>query len=157
VLDGAKADDGRARLDRRHGRAAAAKLGVRSPLADLGIGKDDVRAIAARYGLAVWDKPATPCLSSRVPHGTRIELDDLRRIDLAERFLRASGFGTVRVRHFGRTARVEVPASDIAKLHACAERAARALASVGYDTMEIDPRGYRTGSLNEAPGREAAP
>ena len=87
VLDGANADDGRAPLDRRPGRAAAAKLGVRSPLADLGIGKDDVRAIAARYGLAVWDKPATPCLSSRVPHGTRIELDDLRRIDLAERFL----------------------------------------------------------------------
>jgi len=153
VVDGCNADDGRASLDRRPGRAAAKALGVRSPLAELGIGKDEVRAIAARFGLSVWNKPATPCLSSRVPYGTRIETDDLRRIDLAERYLRANGFSTVRVRHFGVTARVEVPAADIDRLRAIEERVARTLAAVGYSTIEIDPRGYRLGSLNErAPG-----
>jgi pyridinium-3,5-biscarboxylic acid mononucleotide sulfurtransferase len=149
VVDGCNADDGRAALDRRPGRAAAAVLGVRSPLAELGIGKAEVRAIAERFGLAVWNKPATPCLSSRVPYGTRIETDDLRRIDLAERYLRASGFSTVRVRHYGTTARVEVPDSDIDRLRAIEERVARTLATVGYSAIEIDPRGYRLGSLNE--------
>lgn len=149
VLDGSNADDGTSALDVRPGRAAATRFGVRSPLAELGIGKGDVRRIASAYGLRVWDKPATPCLSSRVPHGTRIEVDDLRRIDLAERYLRASGFATVRVRHFGATARIEVPAGDLGRLRAIEGRAARALAAVGYEKMEIDPRGYRTGSLNE--------
>lgn len=151
VLDGTNADDGAAALDVRPGRAAANEFAVRSPLAELGIGKTEVRAIAARYGLRVADKPATPCLSSRVPHGTRIEIDDLRRIDLAERYLRANGFSTVRVRHFGSTARVEVPIEDIARLRDIEARAGRAFAAVGYDSLEIDPRGYRTGSLNEKP------
>ena len=151
VLDGTNADDGASPLDARPGRLAAVEFSVRSPLAELGIGKTEVRAIAARYGLRVADKPATPCLSSRVPHGSRIEIDDLRRIDLAERYLRANGFSTVRVRHFGSTARVEVPVEDIARLRDIETRASRALAAVGYDTLEIDSRGYRTGSLNETP------
>jgi len=149
VLDGTNADDGRAALDLRPGRAAANEFAVRSPLAELGIGKTEVRAIAAGYGLRVAGKPATPCLSSRVPHGTRIEMDDLRRIDLAERYLRANGFSTVRVRHFGDTARIEVPVEDIARLRDIEERAGRAFAAVGYERLEIDARGYRTGSLNE--------
>jgi uncharacterized protein len=150
VADGANADDGRAPLDRRPGRAAAAAHGVRSPLAELGIGKEQVRAIAARLGLSVWDKPATPCLSSRVPYGTRIELDDLRRIDLAERYLRASGFATVRVRHYGTLARVEVPPEDVERLRAMRGRVERALGAVGYREIDVDPRGYRVGSLNES-------
>ena len=150
VLDGTNADDGKAALDVRPGHAAATRFGVRSPLAELGIGKDEVRAIASRYGLRVWDKPATPCLSSRVPHGTRIEIDDLRRIDLAERYLRANGFPIVRVRHLGATARIEVPMGDVARLRAIEGRAAHALAAVGYETVEIDPHGYRTGSLNSS-------
>lgn len=153
VLDGTNADDGTAALDLRPGRAAANEFAVRSPLAELGIGKVEVRAIAARYGLRVADKPATPCLSSRVPHGTRIEIDDLRRIDLAERYLRANGFKTVRVRHFGSIARVEVPVEDIARLREIEARAGRAFAAVGYERLEIDSRGYRTGSLNESTTR----
>jgi pyridinium-3,5-biscarboxylic acid mononucleotide sulfurtransferase len=149
VTDGCNADDGASPLDRRPGQAAAKRLGVRSPLAETGIGKKEVRKIAALYGLTVWNKPATPCLSSRVPHGTPIEIDDLRRIDLAERYLRANGFATVRVRHFGAAARIEVPMDDLEKLHAVSDRVARALRSVGYERTEIDPRGYRTGSLNE--------
>ena len=150
VLDGTNADDGKAALDLRPGQAAARKFAVRSPLAELGIGKAEVRAIASRYGLRVADKPATPCLSSRVPHGTRIEIDDLRRIDLAERYLRANGFSTVRVRHFGATARVEVPLEDVERMRLIRERAGRAFAAVGYENIDIDERGYRTGSLNEA-------
>jgi uncharacterized protein len=149
VTDGCNADDGLSPLDRRPGQAAAKRLGVRSPLAETGIGKEEVRAIASLYSLTVWNKPATPCLSSRVPHGTRIEIDDLRRIDLAERYLRASGFATVRVRHYGAAARIEVPTRDLEKLHAVRQRIAQALRSVGYERTEIDPRGYRTGSLNE--------
>jgi uncharacterized protein len=149
VADGTNADDGSAPLDRRPGRRAAALLGIRSPLLEAGVDKSGVRAIASRYGLEVASKPATPCLSSRVPYGTRIEIDDLRRIDLAERYLRANGFDTVRVRHYGKTARIEVPLDQRSRLESIRERVKSALSSVGYETVEIDTRGYRTGSLNE--------
>jgi uncharacterized protein len=149
VADGFNADDGTSPLDVRPGRAAALAFGVRSPLADAGMTKDDVRALAREFELPVWDKPATPCLSSRVPHGTGIELADLRRIDLAERYLRASGFSIVRVRHFGDVARVEVPIADIARLQARWTNVERALRDAGYARAEIDPRGYRLGSLND--------
>jgi uncharacterized protein len=149
VADGCNADDGKTPLDRRPGRRAASAVGVRSPLEELGIGKDAVRAIASHYGLEVAGKPATPCLSSRVPYGTRIEVDDLRRIDLAERYLRATGFPTVRVRHYGATARIEVPFEAMDRLDGMSDRVARALAAVGYRHVEIDRRGYRTGSLND--------
>jgi pyridinium-3,5-biscarboxylic acid mononucleotide sulfurtransferase len=149
VADGTNADDGRASLDRRPGRAAAAKFGVRSPLAEANIGKDEIRAIAAHLGLSVHDKPASPCLSSRVPYGTHIEEDELRRIDLSERYLRACGFEVVRVRHLGSTARIEVPAERVEALRRIDRRVERALNAVGYEKVEIDPRGYRTGSLNE--------
>jgi len=149
VADGANADDGAAPLDIRPGRAAAVAFGIRSPLSDAGMTKRDVRALARAVQLPVWDKPATPCLSSRVPYGTRIELEALRRVDLAERYLRARGFPVVRVRHYGETARVEVPLGHIARLREQAGIIERALASVGYARMEVDARGYRTGSLNE--------
>jgi len=152
VVDGANADDGASALDVRPGRGAALAHAVRSPLAQANLTKADVRALARALDLPVWQKPATPCLSSRVPYGTRIEDDDLRRIDLAERYLRASGFPTVRVRHFGALARVEVPRADIARLEERRGNVARALRDVGYERVEIDPRGYRTGSLNENVG-----
>jgi pyridinium-3,5-biscarboxylic acid mononucleotide sulfurtransferase len=149
IVDGCNADDGTTQLDVRPGRGAAVARGVRSPLADAGMTKLDVRTLAHELGLTVWDKPATPCLSSRVPHGTPIQIDDLRRIDLAERYLRASGFPIVRVRHFGETARVEVPLGDVSRLRSRQANLERALHDVGYKSVEIDPRGYRTGSLNE--------
>jgi uncharacterized protein len=149
VIDGSNADDGKAPQDIRPGMAAAKRLDVRSPLAEAGLTKDAIRAIARRMGLSVHDKPATPCLSSRVPHGTRITVDDLRCIDLAERYLRALGYPVVRVRHFGRTARIEVPPDHIEPLRASHLRIRKALRAIGYERIEIDPRGYRTGSLNE--------
>jgi len=149
VADGFNADDGASPLDVRPGRAAAVEFGVRSPLADTGMTKDDVRALAREFELPVWDKPATPCLSSRVPHGMAIETAALHRIDLAEQYLRASGFTLVRVRHFGDVARVEVPLAEIDRLRARWSNVERALCDVGYHQAEIDPRGYRTGSLND--------
>ena len=148
VADGFNADDGRSPLDRRPGHQAGLRLGVRSPLAEAGLGKDDLRAIAQRLGLRVWNKPATPCLSSRVPYGMAIQEGDLRKIDLAERYLRALGYGIVRVRHFGDTALIEVPPERIVELCASRPRIEQALGSVGYTQVDIDPRGYRTGSLN---------
>jgi len=153
VADGFNADDGKAPLDVRPGRRAALALGVRSPLAEAGMVKADVRALARRLDLPVWDKPATPCLSSRVPYGTRIELDDLRRIDLAERYLRARGYDVVRVRHHGATARIEVAKEQLERLRREEPRVAGVLAEVGYRNIEIDDRGYRTGSLNEGHNR----
>lgn len=148
VLDGSNADDGRTPQDYRPGQEAGRKLGVRSPLAEAGLGKAAIRDIAKRLGLVVHDKPATPCLSSRVPHGTAINAEDLRRIDLAERYLRAIGYDVVRVRHYGSTARIEVPADRIEQLQSSRRRIGKALRSVGYEQVEIDARGYRTGSLN---------
>jgi pyridinium-3,5-biscarboxylic acid mononucleotide sulfurtransferase len=148
VVDGFNFDDGRSPLDQRPGHTAGVRLGVRSPLAQAQLGKADIRDIARRLGLPVWSKPATPCLSSRVPYGTAIEVDDLRKIDLAERYLRALGYETVRVRHYGATARIEVPAQRVAQLAASRSRIEVSLRSVGYERVEIDPRGYRTGSLN---------
>jgi uncharacterized protein len=148
VVDGFNADDGRSPLDQRPGHQAGLRLGVRSPLAEACLGKEDIRGIARRLGLTIWNKPATPCLSSRVPYGTAIDEGDLRRIDLAERYMRAIGYGVVRVRHFGATARIEVPIERVTELRAAHDRIERALRSVGYNCVEIDPRGYRTGSLN---------
>jgi uncharacterized protein len=148
VIDGFNADDGRSPLDHRPGHQAGLRRGVRSPLAEAGLGKEEIRDIAQRLGLAVWNKPATPCLSSRVPYGTAINEDDLRKIDLAERYLRAIGYSTVRVRHFGATARIEVPAERVQELNAAHSRVERALQALGYNRVDIDPRGYRTGSLN---------
>ena len=148
VIDGFNADDGRAPLDHRPGHAAGAALGVRSPLAQAGLGKEEIRTIARRLQLPVSEKPATPCLSSRVPYGTVIQIDDLRRIDLAERYLRALGYAVVRVRHYGRAARIEVPLAQVEKLEAMRPRIERALRAIGYLRVDIDPQGYRMGSLN---------
>jgi uncharacterized protein len=88
-------------------------------------------------------------LSSRIPYGTRVELDDLRKIDLGERYLRARGFAVVRLRHYGGTAVIEVPPDEIVRLGGCLPEVTRALRSVGYAQVQVDPRGYRTGSLND--------
>ena len=151
VADGTNADDGRSPLDIRPGVKAAREFGVRSPLAEAGMTKSDVRLMARNLGLPVHDKPAAPCLSSRVPHGTPVTPDVLRKIDLAESYLRSIGFKIVRVRHFGTRARLEVPLDRIAELMACRLRLDSALGTLGYEEVEIDPRGYRTGSLNESP------
>jgi uncharacterized protein len=137
--------------DFRPGHRAAAEAGVRSPLAEAGLAKDDVRVLSRARGLPTWDLPASPCLSSRVPYGTAVTPTVLRQVERAEQGVRALGFREVRVRHFGDTARVEIGAAEMPRLdehpplRAAVEAAVRA---AGYTSVAIDPRGYRRGSLN---------
>ncbi len=148
VLSGANADDLR---DFRPGMRAATELGVVSPLIEAGLGKSELRALAAELGLTIHDKPASPCLSSRVPYGQSITPEKLRVIDEAETYLREQGFRQCRVRHHDQLARIEVPASEIDRF-ADADLRGRVdnrLRELGFQYVTLDLRGFRSGSLNE--------
>jgi pyridinium-3,5-biscarboxylic acid mononucleotide sulfurtransferase len=149
IADGTNTDDAR---DYRPGARAVREFGVRSPLAETGMSKEEVRAVSRHIGLADWDLPAAACLASRIPYGTPIEAEDLRRIGEAEKFLTGlTGIKQLRLRHHGTLARIEVPANEIERL-AGAEvrgRAVDALRSLGYHYVTLDLTGYRTGSMNE--------
>ena len=148
VLDGTMADD---LSDHRPGRRAAEERHVRSPLAELGFVKADVRAAAAHLGLSSAQKPASPCLASRIPYGTEITTENLARVERAEQALRALGFAEIRVRHYGETARVEVPLEDLGRLLAVGvrERVVEGLKAAGYERVTVDLEGFRSGSLNQ--------
>lgn len=148
VLDGTNADD---LGDHRPGRRAADEHAVRSPLAELGFGKAEVRALAARLGLASAEKPAMPCLSSRFPYGSRITAGQLAQVEAGEAWLRARGFRDVRLRHHGTVARLELAAHELARLVAEPLRAecVAALRGLGFAYVALDLQGFRSGSLNE--------
>lgn len=148
VLNGSNVDD---LGDYRPGLRAAAEHGVRSPLAETGITKSEVRQLAAEWGLPVWDKPATPCLSSRVAYGEQVTPDRLRQIDLAEQFLRSHGFSRVRLRyHSGDLARIEVPLADLPRIAEPEFRRqlTHRLRALGFQYVTLDLEGFRSGSLN---------
>lgn len=149
IADGANRDDG---ADYRPGMRAAAELGVRSPLAEAGMSKQQIRDLAHELGLPNWALPAAPCLASRFPYGEEITAAELRMVAAAERRLRELGFRTSRVRHHGRLARVEVPAGDVSR--AAEETVRRAivgsLRKLGYVYVTLDLEGFRSGSMNEA-------
>jgi len=145
VLDGANASD---LGDYRPGRLAAAEWGVGSPLAELGIGKQEVRELARRLGLPVWDKPAMACLASRVPPNTPITLDLLHQIEAAEDVLEDLGFGQFRVRHHGDIARVELPIDDLPLALQQREAIVAGLQAAGYRFVTLDLAGYHSGSLS---------
>lgn len=148
VLSGANADDAG---DYRPGLVAAAEHQVRSPLAECGFTKADVRALAAEWNLPVWDKPASPCLSSRVAYGEEVTPERLDMIDRAEQFLRQHGLGTVRVRyHKGDLARLEVSLVELPRLceNEFREQLTRELRSLGFKFVTLDLEGFRSGSLN---------
>lgn len=149
VLDGTIADDA---LDHRPGRRAAEERRVLSPLAELGFRKADVRAAAAHLGLASRDKPASPCLASRIPYGTPITPGALASVERAEEALRALGFRESRVRHHGDVARVELPLAEVPRLleQALREQVVAALRAAGYRFVSLDLEGLRSGSLNRA-------
>jgi uncharacterized protein len=149
ILNGLNVDD---LGDWRPGaRAAAERSLVRSPLHEAGLGKAEIRAIARELGLPNWDKPALACLSSRVPYGDRVTPDKLARIGQAEAALRALGFRQLRVRHFSDRARVEIAPDELPRVAAegLAARIEGELHALGFPAVEIDPRGYRSGRLNE--------
>jgi pyridinium-3,5-biscarboxylic acid mononucleotide sulfurtransferase len=148
VADGTNADD---RGDYRPGRRAAREFGVRSPLDEAGLGKADIRELSRDAGLPVWDEPASACLSSRIPYHHEVTPDKLRQIERGEEALHALGFRVCRVRHHDSLAKVEVAREDLRRalepdMH---NTIVRELRAAGYESVMIDPKGYRTGSLNE--------
>jgi pyridinium-3,5-biscarboxylic acid mononucleotide sulfurtransferase len=140
------------RSDFRPGQRAAVEAGIRCPLAEAEITKADVRALSRRLSLPTWDMPASPCLASRVAYGTTVTPEVLRRVERAEEVLRARGFREFRVRHLGAAARIEVAPEELGRLADPALRhdLERGVAEVGYESVVIDPEGYRRGRLNEA-------
>jgi uncharacterized protein len=147
ILDGTIADD---LTDWRPGRRAAAERNVLSPLAELGFTKGEVRAAARELGLAAHDKPASPCLASRIPYGTEITRENLSQVERGEELLRSLGFHELRLRHHGETARIEVPLADLALLLASPsrERVVEGLRAIGFRFVAVDLEGFRSGSLN---------
>ncbi len=148
VADGTNADD---RGDYRPGRVAAKQFGVRSPLDEAGMTKPEIREQSRLAGLPVWDEPASACLSSRIPYHHEVTPEKLRQIERGEDALHALGFRVCRVRHHDTLASVEVAAEDLQRaldpeMHSAIVRELRA---AGYESVTIDPKGYRTGSLNE--------
>jgi len=148
VLDGANADDSG---DFRPGRRAAREHGVRSPLAEAGFTKADVRALAKRLGVPTWDKPAMACLASRIPYGSEVTPEKLRQIAGAELALRKLGLRELRVRHHDRVARVELGPAELASALAEPLRSqiVAAVKSAGFAYVAVDLEGFRSGSLNE--------
>jgi len=138
--------------DFRPGARAATEAGVRAPLAEAGLFKDEVRALSREWGLPTAELPASPCLSSRVPYGTTVTVEVLRRIERAEEGLHALGFRELRVRHHGAGARVEIAREEMGRLAEPALREAvlAAVLRAGYAEVRIDPQGYHRGRLNEA-------
>ncbi len=142
---GATADDAE---DHRPGHGSAVRRGVRFPLLEAGMGKGEIRAAARRLGLPNWDKPSFACLSSRIPHGTAVTTEALRRIEGAEAAVFALGFRQVRVRDHGAVARIEVEPGEIDRLAAEREAVVAAVRAAGYEFVAADLEGYATGSLN---------
>jgi len=149
VVDGNNADD---RGDYRPGRQAAREHGVRSPLDEAELTKDEIRELARAAGLASWNEPASACLSSRIPYGQEVTDEALRQIERAETVLRELGFRIFRVRHHDRTARLEIAKAEMARALDPDVNATlvSSLKALGYQYVSLDLQGYRLGSLNEA-------
>lgn len=148
VVNGANTDD---QGDHRPGMVAAQEHAVRSPLIEAGLNKQEVRQLADHWGLSVWDKPATPCLSSRIAYGEEVTPQRVAMIDAAERYLRSLGWNELRVRyHRGDVARIELPIEALATL--CTppirEELVQTLRQLGFKLVTLDLEGFRSGSLN---------
>ncbi len=148
VVDGSNYDD---LGDHRPGMIAGHQMGVRSPLQLAGLTKDEIRQFSSQMGLPTWDKPAAPCLSSRIPYGQRVTPEKLRQIDESERLLHKMGYQEVRVRHHESLARIELKPNDMVRMlseghYVSVEQALKAL---GFHYVTLDMKGLRSGSLNE--------
>ena len=146
IASGANVDDAG---EHRPGMRAAAENGVRHPLQECDLGKDAVRALAAAWGLPVWDKPATPCLSSRIAYGEAVTPERVQMIDKAEAWLRGRGLRLLRVRyHTGDLARIEVPVEALAGLVEAREELVSTFLGLGFKNVTLDMQGFRSGNLN---------
>jgi uncharacterized protein len=147
VANGANTDD---QGDYRPGMQAASEHSARSPLLEAGLDKEAVRAIARRLSIPVWDKPAQPCLSSRVPYGTPVTIETLSKIERAEEFLRRLGLREFRARHHDKLCRVEASEPDMELAFRKREEIVAGLKRIGYLWVSLDLAALRSGSLNEA-------
>jgi uncharacterized protein len=149
MLYGANADDVG---DWRPGQEAAREFGVRAPLMEAGLTKAEIRVLSRQLGVPIWNKPATPCLSSRIAYGIPVTPEALERIGNAERFLRSLGFELFRVRHHDTLARIEIPTEEFPRLFEAEtiERIVARLKELGYTYVTLDLQGFRSGSMNEA-------
>ncbi|MBW7996631.1 MAG: ATP-dependent sacrificial sulfur transferase LarE [Candidatus Glassbacteria bacterium] len=149
VIDGSNADDVK---DYRPGMKATKKLGIRSPMMEAGLTKEQIRLLSKQAGLPTWSKPAFPCLSSRIPYGMKITDEALVRIDQGEQFLKSLGMeGPIRVRHHGDLARIELDPQQLSRIINPETRAGivARFREIGYKYVTIDLQGFRSGSLNE--------
>ena len=152
IVDGTNADDG---SDYRPGRRAAAEGQVRSPLAELGFSKAEIRSLSRRRGIPGWEKPSSPCLASRLPYGFAVTSERLAQVERAEAALRALGIaGNLRVRHHGDLARIELDAAELEYWLEPAQRRKlrHAVLASGFARVAVDLRGFRSGSLNVLSG-----
>ncbi|WP_242395742.1 ATP-dependent sacrificial sulfur transferase LarE [Anaeromyxobacter oryzisoli] len=149
ILDGFNADD---RRDHRPGHQAAVERGIRSPLAEAGLSKDEVRAWSAAYGLPTWDKPQMACLASRIPYGTAVTPERLAQVERAEAGLRALGLVSFRVRHHGDIGRIEIDADEIEGAFARRAELAAAVKAAGFKLAVLDLEPFRSGRMNALAG-----
>lgn len=149
VCDGNNADD---TGDYRPGRKAATELNVRSPLIEAGLTKAEIRQLSERAGLPVWDRPASACLSSRIPYGMPVTIEKLSEIERGEAKLRLLGFQQTRVRHHGDLVRIEIAPDELPRALnvEMAQRISAAFKQLGFKFVTLDLEGYRTGALNES-------
>lgn len=149
VADGSNVSD---LSDFRPGTNASKELGIRSPLKEAGLTKDDIRQLSRQLKLPTWNKPALACLASRIPYGTRITKGILKKIEKGEEYLRGLGLTQVRVRHHGNLVRIEVDKCDLVPLveEKISDKIDKKFKALGYTYVTIDVGGYRTGSMNEA-------
>ncbi len=147
VLNGTNNDD---YTDYRPGLQAADENLVRSPLAELGIGKSEIRSLAKEFGIPFWNKPASPCLSSRIPYGALITAKKLKQIEKAEEYLNVFGFQNVRVRHYGKSCKIEVPVEDLPLLKDHFKQIERQIKTLGFTSCIIDDEGFISGKMNFA-------
>ncbi|MDQ0162401.1 ATP-dependent sacrificial sulfur transferase LarE [Aeribacillus alveayuensis] len=152
IVDGTNASDVG---DYRPGMKALKEKGVRSPLKEAGLTKDDIRKLSKEMNLPTWNKPSFACLSSRIPYGTRITKEAINQLDLAENYLlKEIGLYQVRVRHHGQMARIEVDSNDFMKVVERREEINNKLKQLGFHYVTLDLQGYRTGSMNEVLHKE---
>ena len=145
IIDGTNADD---LGEHRPGMAAGRERAIRSPLAELGWRKADVRRVSRDLGLPTWNAPAAPCLSSRIRYGLEVTPERLRQVELGEDFLRGLGVrGDLRVRHHGSTARIEVAVAELDRVRERWEAVRSRFGELGFSAVELDPEGYRRGAL----------
>ncbi len=149
IIDGSNADDS---CDFRPGMKAARELRIRSPLIEAGFTKAEIREMSKKLGLPTWDKPAMPCLSSRIPYGEKITVEKIYQVEKAESSLHSLGFKHLRIRHHGPIARIEIPRGEFPRLfsESMTEKVVHFIKEAGFTYVSLDLEGFRSGSLNES-------